>query len=359
MDAKSSPVVAANRSGGAAPGMPPKELLQIADGFIVNRCTCAVAKLGVADVLTDGPQSAAHIAKQLSVNASALHRVLRALASAGVFEEIAPQSPGAPRLFANNHVSHFLRSNVPGSLRARFIFGDIEFIYAPWAELVHCIETGKTGREKVFGMDGFEYLKQHPDQARIFDDAMTSMSAVLGPPVAATYDFGQWGSITDIGGGNGILLAAILRAHPKLQGVLADLPHVLERARERGYLSGDLQSRAQMRECDFFLEIPSGTRAYVMKSVIHDWDDEKARHILGNCRRAVPKDGALLLVDWNLPAGPEPSPAKIVDIVMLVLTGGRERTPDEYRELLASAGFRLNRVIPTPTGMAVFEALPA
>jgi len=274
-------------------------------------------------------------------------------------EEIAPQSPGAPRLFTNNHVSHFLRSNVPGSLRARFIFGDIQFIYAPYAELVHCIETGKTGREKVFGMDGFEYLKQHPDQARIFDDAMTSMSAVIGPPVAAAYDFGQWGSISDVGGGNGILLAAILRAHPKVQGVLADLPHVLGRARERGYLGGELQNRAQMRECDFFLEVPSGTRAYVMKSVIHDWDDEKARHILGNCRRAVPKDGALLLVDWNLPAGPEPSPAKIVDIVMLVLTGGRERTPEEYRELLAGAGFRLNRVTPTPTGMAVFEALPA
>ena len=324
----------------------------------MNRCACAVAKLGVADVLADGPQSAVQIAKQLNVNASALHRVLRALASAGVFEEIASQSEGEPCLFANNRVSHFLRSNVPGSLRARFIFGDIEFIYAPWAQLVHCIETGKTGREKVFGMDGFEFLKQHPDQARIFDDAMTSMSALIGPPVAAAYDFGQWGSITDVGGGNGILLASILRAHPKLQGVLADLPHVLGRARERGYLSGELQSRAQMRECDFFLEVPSGTRAYVMKSVIHDWDEEKARHVLANCRRAVPKDGALLLVEWNLPAGPEPSPAKLVDVVMLVLTGGRERTPEEYRELLASAGFKLNRVTPTPTGIAVFEALP-
>ncbi len=358
METKPSQSPISAGGAGAAPAMPPKELLQIADAFIVNRCACAVARLGVADVLAEGPQTAAQIAKQLNANASALHRVLRALASAGLFEEIAPQSPGEPRLFANNHLSHFLRSNVPGSLRARFIFGDIEFIYAPWAELAYCIETGKTGREKVFGMDGFEFLKQHPDQARIFDDAMTSMSAVIGPPVAAAYDFGQWGSLTDVGGGNGILLASILRAHPKLTGVLADLPHVLGRARERGYLTGDLQSRVQLRECDFFLEVPSGRRAYVMKSVIHDWDDEKARHILANCRRAVPKDGALLLVEWNLPVGPEPSPAKLVDIVMLVLTGGRERTPDEYRELLASAGFRLNRVTPTPAGMAVFEALP-
>lgn len=358
METKASPSPLANTSVGAAPAMPPKELLQIADAFVVNRCACAVAKLGVADVLVDGSQSAAQIARQLNVNASALHRVLRALASVGLFEEISPKSPGEPRLFANNRLSHFLRSDVPGSLRARFIFGDIQLIYASYAELVYSIETGKTGREKVFGMDGFEYLKQHPDQARIFDDAMTSMSAIIGPPVAAAYDFGQWGSLTDVGGGNGILLASILRAHPKLQGVLADLPHVLERARERGYLAGELQSRAQLRECDFFLEIPSGTRAYAMKSVIHDWDDEKARHILANCRRAVPKDGALLLVEWNLPSGPEPSPAKFVDIAMLVCTGGRERTPEEYRELLASAGFRLNRVTPTPIGMAVFEALP-
>ena len=358
MDSKASPSAAAI-SAGAAPAMPPKELLQLADSFVIFRCACAVARLGVADVLADGPQTAAQIAKQLRLNISALQRVLRALASAGVFDEIAPKAPGEPRLFANKRLSHFLRSNVPGSLRARFIFGSIDFTYVPYGQLIYSIETGKTGREKVFGVDSFEYLKQHPDQVRIFDDAMTNMSAVLGPPIAAAYDFGQWGSITDVGGGNGILLASILRAHPKLQGVLADLPHVLERARERGYLGGELQSRAQMRECDFFREIPSGTRAYVMKSVIHDWDDEKARHILANCRRAVPKDGAVLLVEWTVPDGPEPSPAKIVDVTMLVMTGGRERTPDEYRELLASAGFRLNRVTPTPTGMAIFEAVPA
>ena len=358
MEAITNESSATARSAGPTPAMPPTELLQIADAFVVNRCATAIAMLGVADVLNDGPRSAEQIAKQLNVNASALHRVLRALASVGLFEEVSPNSPGRPRLFANNHLSHFLRSDVPGSLRARFVLGGIEFIYAPYAELVHCIETGKTGREKVFGMDGFEYLKQHPDQARIFDDAMTSMSAIIGPRVAGAYDFDQWGSVTDVGGGNGILLASILRAHPKLKGVLADLPHVLGRARERGFLAGELQSRAQMRECDFFLEIPAGTRAYVMKSVIHDWEDEKARHILANCRRAVPKDGALLLVEWNLPAGPEPSPAKFVDIVMLVCTGGRERTHEEYRELLVSEGFRLNRVVSAPGGMGIFEALP-
>jgi hypothetical protein len=208
-------------------------------------------------------------------------------------------------------------------------------------------------------MGGFEYLQQHPDQARIFDDAMTAMSAATGPAIAASYDFAQWSSVTDIGGGNGILLASILRAHPKITGVLADLPQVLERARERGHLGGELQSRAQMAECDFFRAIPSGSRAYVMKSVIHDWEDEKERQILSNCRRVVPNDGALLLVEHNLPEGSEPSAGKIIDVAMLVLTGGRERTAEEYRQLLASGGFRLNSVNPTPTGFTVFESLPA
>ncbi|HEV2490714.1 MAG TPA: methyltransferase [Candidatus Acidoferrales bacterium] len=337
----------------ALPAMPPRELFQFADAFIVNRCLFAVAKLDVADVLADGPRSAAEIARQLGVNDSALYRVLRALSSVGVFEE------SAPLVFRNNHISHFLRSGVPGSMRAWFIFGGSQFFFAPYGEILYSIETGKSAREKVFGTGAFEYLDQHQEQARIFDDAMTTLSATIGPAVAAAYDFSQWGSVMDVGGGNGILLASTLKAHPKLQGVLADLPHVLERARERGYLGGELRSRAKMTECDFFREVPSGCRAYVMKSVIHDWEDEKARHILANCRRSVPADGALLLVEWALTGSNQPSPGKIVDVAMLVLTGGKERTTEEYRELLASAGFRLNKVVPTPSGMIVIESLPA
>lgn len=336
-----------------APDAPPKELLQMADAFIVNRCLGAVAKLGVADLLAVEPKSVAELATELKVNESALCRVLRALASVGVFEET------GSRVFGNNRVSHFLRSDVPGSLRARFVFGWSEFVYAPYGEILYSIETGQPASIKVHGMGDFEYLQQHPEQARIFDDAMTGMSAAVGPAVAVAYDFGRWGSVMDVGGGNGMLLASILRAHPKLRGVLADLPHVLERARERGFLSGELEARAAMQPCDFFREVPSGCRAYVMKSVIHDWDDEKAHKILSNCRRAVPNDGALLLVEFGLAEGNEPSPGKLVDVAMLVLTGGKERTTDEYRELLGGAGFRLNRAVPTPTGMIVIEALLA
>jgi O-methyltransferase domain len=161
-----------------------------------------------------------------------------------------------------------------------------------------------------------------------------------------------------VGGGNGILLSYILRAHSRLRGVLADLGHVLERARQRGFLGGELEARTTMHPCDFFEEIPAGCRVYVMKSVIHDWDDDRARKILVNCRKAVPKDGALLLVEFALSGKNLPSVGKFIDIIMLTLTGGQERTESEYRDLLASAGFRLNRVIPTSAEFAVIEALP-
>ena len=207
-------------------------------------------------------------------------------------------------------------------------------------------------------MDGWEYLKQHPEQARIFDDAMTDMSAIVGPMVAVAYDFGRWGSVMDVGGGNGILLASILKAHPETRGVLADLPHVLERAQQRGFLGGELQARSAMQPCDFFREVPSGCRAYVMKNVIHDWDDEHAEKILANCRRAVPKDGALLLVEWTLHEGNLHAAGKLFDVVMLVMTGGKERTAEEYRQLLARAGFRLNQVILTSSDLSIIEALP-
>ncbi|MDQ3917362.1 MAG: hypothetical protein M3348_02720 [Acidobacteriota bacterium] len=163
----------------------------------------------------------------------------------------------------------------------------------------------------------------------------------------------------DVGGGNGILLSYVLKAHADLRGVLADQPHVLERARRRGFLGGELAGRVSLQPCDFFREIPAGCRAYMMKSVIHDWDDERARAVLGNCRRVVPADGALLLVEHALPAGNLPSAGKLIDLVMLVMTGGRERTVEEYRDLLAGVGLRLNQVIPTAVEFAIIEAVPA
>ena len=336
----------------AVTGATPSQLLRVRDGLIVHQALYAAAKLGVADLLQDGPRSTAELARQLEVNESALHRVLRALASQGIFEEI------SPRTFANNPVSSYLRTGVPGSVRSMVIFWGTENYYRPFGEILYSVRTGKSARTEVFGMDGWEYMRQHPEIARIFDDAMTDLSSIMGPAVAGAYDFGRWGSVMDVGGGNGILLASILKAHPRLRGVLADLPHVLERAQQRGFLRGELEARSTMQPCDFFREVPSGCRAYVMKHVIHDWDDEHAQGILANCRRVVPEDGALLLVEWTLPEGNLPSAGKLFDVVMLVMTGGKERTVEQYRQLLARADFKLNHVIAASPELSILEALP-
>ena len=327
-------------------------LLRARDGLIFHQTLYAAAKLGVADQLDGGQRSAADLARELKVNEGALYRTLRLLASQGVFEE----TDG--RCFKNNQVSDYLRTGVPGSVRPLLLFWGSDFHYPCFGKILHSIETGESSRTFLSGTDGFEHLRQNPEEARLFDDAMTTLSELVAPAIASAYDFGAWESLMDVGGGNGILLSQILRAHPRLRGVLADQEHVLARARERGYLGSELQGRASMEPCDFFKHVPTGCRAYVMKSVIHDWDDEQARNILANCRKAIPDDGVLLLVEWDLLGNNVPSNGKFIDVVMLVLTGGRERSEDEYRELLASSGFRLNKVYPTAAHFGVIEAFP-
>jgi len=327
-------------------------LLRARDGLILHQALYAAAQLGVADHLDSGWRSAADVARELKVNEGALYRVLRLLASQGIFEE------NDVRCFKNNQVSKFLRADVPGSVRPLLLFWGSDFHYPCFGKILHSIQTGESSRTLLSGTDGFEHLRQNPEQARLFDDAMTTMSELVAPAIASAYDFAAWESLMDVGGGNGILLAQILRAHPSLRGVLADQEHVLTRARQRGYLDGDLKGRASMLPCNFFEKIPTGCKAYLMKSVIHDWDEEQARIILANCRKAIPDDGVLLLVEWDLLAENVPSNGKFIDIVMLVLTGGCERSADEYRKLLASAGFRLNKVFTTAAQFAVIEAFP-
>jgi hypothetical protein len=331
----------------------PGDLLRAAiEGLTLNQTLYAAASLGVADLLRDGPRTASDLARQLEVDAEALCRVLRFLASQRIFEETTSGT------FANNSSSHFLRTGVPGSIRPTLIFRGSPYFFLPYSEMLYSIRTGRPARSRIFGMDGFDYLQQHPEDARRFDEAMTNLSAMSSPTIAQAYDFGSWGSLMDVGGGNGMLLTAILKAHPKLQGVLAERSHVLERARQSGHWPGELMKRCRFEPCEFFCGVPSGCRAYLMKHVIHDWDDGQARNILGNCRKAVPADGALLLVELCLENDNTHSMGPVTDIAMLVGTGGKERTAEEYRELLASSGFRLNRVISTALELTIIEAFP-
>ena len=328
------------------------QLMHMGEGLVLHQALYAAAKLGIADLLASGPRSSIELASDLQVNEEALFRLLRFLAGQGVFEQ------SATRVFGQSELSHYLRSDVPGSLRGLFVFKGSSYYFPPFQEIIYSVQTGRPGRERVCGMEGFEYLRQNPELACTFDDAMTSVSSLMAPAIATAYDFGAWGSLMDVGGGNGILLSEILKGHPKLRGVLADQPHVLDRARERGFLGGALAARASFVDCDFFREVPPGCRAYLMKSVIHDWDDERSTQILRNCRRAIEEHGVLLLVEYVLPDNNSPSTGRTTDLMMLVLTGGKERTVVEYQQLLANGGFRITEVFPTAAEIAIIEAKP-
>jgi len=328
------------------------KLLRMMDGLVVNQSLSVAAKLGIADLLKDGARCTDDLAATLQVSSDALYRTLRFLAGQGVFCEV------PSRKFANNELSEWLRSDVQGSVRSVVTYRGSPDYFAPFGDLLHTLETGAPSREKAQGLETFEHLRRNPAEARLFDDAMTDISMLWAPMVAARYDFGRWGTLMDVGGGNGLLLATIMRAHPALRGVLADQPEVLERARQRGFWAPDLISRVHFAPTDFFQEIPSGCLAYLMRNVIHDWNDERACQILLNCRRAVPDDGVLLLVEYSLGCENTPTLGKTLDVVMLALTGGKERTVNEHRELLASTGFCLNQVIPISDDAMILEARP-
>jgi SAM-dependent methyltransferase len=331
----------------------PLALLRLTDGLVIHQALCAAATLGVADLLDAGERPVAELASALHVNEDALYRTVRFLSGQDVFREI------APRRFANTALSEYLRSDVPGSVRPVLIFRGSRYYFSPFTEFLYSVETGVAARDKVLGKGAFEYLRANPPEERVFDEAMTAISALSATAIAATYDFGPWETVTDVGGGSGALLAAILRAHPAVRGVLADAPSVVDRARRRECLSGELAARTRFEPCDFFHAVPSGSRAYVMKNVIHDWNDAQARQILSNCRRVVPHDGVLLLVEYRLGDDNAPSLGKMMDLVMLTMTGGKERTVDEHRALMADAGFQLNRVIPVSTEVMIVEAFPS
>ena len=236
--------------------------------------------------------------------------------------------------------------------------GDLS-IRAGAADLLYSIETGAPARERTHGVKMFDHLRRKPADALLFDDAMTDLSMVWAASLACAYDFGRWGSLMDVGGGNGLLLATILKAHPTLRGVLVDRPDVLARARRREFWSPDAAARVHFEPTDFFQGVPSGCRAYLMRNVIHDWDDGRARQILMNCRRAVSDNGVLLLVEYCLGGENTPTLGKTIDMVMLTLTGGRERTLREHGDLLGSAGFRLEQWIAVTDDVMIIEARPA
>lgn len=326
---------------------PPLAMLQLISGFWISRGIYIVAKLGLADLLREGPQTADELAAATGTHAPSLYRVLRALSSVGLFTE---DEQG----FALTPVSATLRTDVPGSLRAFAMTELGEEHYPAWGELLHSVQTGGIAFDHVFGMPCWEFFAKNPDNARIFNDAMTGMTLAVNEAVLSGYDFSGIRKIVDVGGGHGSLISAILKANPQLTGVLFDAPPVIEGARVQIEAAG-VASRCETVAGDFFEAVPEGADAYLMKWIIHDWDEERAARILRNCHRAMAEGGRLLLVEAVVPQGTEPHFSKFIDLNMMVMTGGRERTEEEYRRLFETSGFRLTRCVPTDSPMSVIE----
>jgi SAM-dependent methyltransferase len=325
-------------------------------GHYLSRALHLAAKLGIADLLKDGPKHYSELARATDTNVESLNRVLRLLASNGVFEE---KDNGE---FALTLIGDALRADVPGSARATvLVFAGIG-IQDNWKELEYCVRTGDPAYRSRGLTDPFADLAQRPEEAAVFDEAMASFTNMIAIAVAAAYDFSQFSSVVDIGGGNGALLLGILKANPSLRGVVLDLPPVAERATKQIEENG-LTERCEAIGGDFFKEVPSGHDAYILKHVIHDWDDARAVQILKNCHRAMGPQGKLLIVEGVYPPIIDQSEASrgaaANDVNMLVSTGGRQRSEAEFRALYEVAGFTLSRIVATPARISVIEGIPA
>lgn len=312
----------------------------------------AVTRLGVPDLLTDGPLRADELAEAVGAHTRSLYRLMRALTHVGVFAEDAEQR------FSLTPMAELLRTDAPGSLRAFALSYGEPWWWTPWGRLLETVQTGKTAFDAAIGQGFFEYLDRHPDAAAIFNANMTAMTERELPEVVTTYDFRGDGVLIDVGGGHGALVSAILQAGHRTQAMLFDRAPVIEGARRQLAAAG-LADRCQLVAGDFFESVPAGGDTYTLKDIIHDWDDERAVAILRNCRRAMQPDAKLLLIERVLPADGEAAIGKMVDVTMMVLTGGMERTEDEYRALLEAAGFQLRRTVFTHSSASVLEALPS
>ena len=324
-----------------------QQLDQMITGYWISQAIYAAAKFGIADHLKDGPKTVGELATSSSTNPDALYRLLRALASVGVFAE------GEARRFSLTPLAEPLRSDIPGSKRALALMsGDEQF--RAWGEIEYSIRTGKIAFDKVFDKPIFDYLGEHPDKARIFNAAMVGIHGRESNAVLDAYDWSRIGVIADIGGGNGSQITEILKKYPKMKGILFDLPHVIDRAKEKIQAAG-LQDRCTLVSGSFFDGVPEGADAYLMRHIIHDWDEDKCLTILRNCHRAMSSESKLLVIESVIPSGNERFHGKFLDLVMLLIPGGKERTEVEYRALFEQAGFELTQIVPTGTEVSIVE----
>lgn len=336
-----------------ADAMPPAVVLrQLINSGQITQMIYVVAKLGIADLLADGPRTSSDLAQTTGTQPQALYRVLRGLASIGIFAE---DEEGR---FSLTPLAQPLRTGVPISLHASAIWTGDPRVWGMWASLLHTVTTGEDAPRHLYGMNSWEHLAQNPDLHAVFDEFMTQNSGVELAAILAAYDFSGMQKIVDVGGGQGMLVSAVLNANPALNGILFDQPDVVLSA--QGVLeAAGVAARCQVVGGDMFASMPEGGDIYVLKHVLHDWTDERSVSILKNIRKAIKPEGKVLVIEFVVPPGNQPDTSKMLDMVMLLLLdGGRERRADEFQAILESAGFKLNRVIPTRAGIGLVEAVP-
>lgn len=340
--------------GGNAGSSPPAQMiiLKMIANLWIGRALTFAARAGIADLLREGPKSAAELSTTLGYQEEPLYRTLRVLTVNNVFAEL----PG--RRFALTPVSELLRSDVQGSSQAVAAhFGFTSFWHA-MAEIDHTMRTGAPSFDEANGKDLWAHLRENGEEAAVFNRAMTATSAITAEPVAKAYDFTGIRTLVDVGGGHGALLAAILARNPEMRGVLFDLPEVVAGAPASIEVAG-LSDRITIQPGTFFEGVPAGGDAYIMKSIIHDWDDARSLEILASCRRAMEPEARLLLVEMLVTDGLDGLMPKVGDLGMMLLSGGKERTAEEFGDLLSRAGFRMTRVVLTESFARIIEAEPA
>ena len=330
--------------------LPPEaQIVEMVMAQFVSRLIYLTATLQLPDHLAGGPKTAEELAPLTATHAPSLYRVMRTLASLGLFTE------DASHCFALRPLGAALQSGTPSYATALTLGGDI--VTRSLDHMLYSVQTGQSGFTKSFGVAPFEWLASHPAEASLFNDTMVGFHGMEPPAVASGYDFSPFRTIVDVGGSTGNLLTTILAHHPAPRGILFDLPHVVRDApaliAQRG-----LTDRVQIEAGSFFDRVPAAADAYILSHVIHDWNQEQCLTILGHCRRAMSPAGRLLLVEMILPDGDTPHPGKMLDMVMLNVPGGEERTEAQYRALLDKAGFRLTRVVPTASLASIVEAAP-
>lgn len=338
----------------AAAVPPAATMLQMITGYWISKMIFMAAKLGIADSLKKGQKTIDQLASATGTLPDPLHRLMRALASVGVFAET------KPRTYKTTALGKTLETGGPGSMRAFAMMMVESYNVRAWDHLPNALTTGTHPFEDVHGMKVFEYLDQHPEDGRLFSESMSSISGIENPAIAEAYDFSKTNTVVDVGGALGSLIATVAKRWKNVQGILYDRPSVIERA-EAGPLLQEksLKGRITPVAGDFFRSVPEGADAYLLKYILHDWSDDECTAILANVRRAMSPKARVLVLDNVIPAGNAPSWGKLLDINMMALTTGRERTKEDFARLFAASGLKLKRIVKTACPLSIIEGVPA